>query len=132
LSDFVTYRIHGPRPGLIRWSSAQRPLIKANEMNRIHDSDNSLFCWSNGLVLLLVDRSEDAWVIARGWHEGDGLVDVRRWRFACERRLIGQMRRLVHEATQRPSDGDDVASQFTAWLATASATAQSPNVRLSN
>lgn len=65
----------------------------------------SLFAWSGGGIVLLGERSEGRWVVARGWLQGDRLTDVRRWSFAAPGPFAGQIRRLVAEAT-----GDAVAS----------------------
>jgi hypothetical protein len=85
-------------------------------MSATQTRHNELFTWSHGRVVLFVDRSDDAWTVARAWRLGDRLIDVRRWRFDCERRLIGQMRRLVREATQEYPTGDVVAARVADWI----------------
>ena len=59
----------------------------------------TLFAWSGGGIVLLGERSEGRWVVARGWLEGDQLRHVRRWSFAAPGPFAGQVRRLVAEAT---------------------------------
>jgi hypothetical protein len=75
---------------------------------------DELFAWSDGRIVLLVERNEDCWIIARSWLQGDRMTDVRRWRFDCERRLVGQMRRLVGERFS--AGADDTAAALADWL----------------
>lgn len=77
---------------------------------------HGLFRWSNGRVVLFVERDGAAWVVARGWQEGDSLSDIRRWRFDDPRRAIGQIRRLVREATGDIALADAEAERLRAWL----------------
>lgn len=88
-------------------------------MNDIPAPAPAIFGWSNGRIVLLIDRDEHTWVVARGWRQGDALVDVRRWHFDSDRRAIGQIRRLVREATDQPDEADEVANRASAWLAAA-------------
>jgi hypothetical protein len=87
----------------------------------IHHGD--LFGWSNGRVVLLVNREETSWIVARGWCRGDRLGDVRRWRFDSELRATGQLRRLVEEATGDPPAAAFAAEELTGWLVSRSRTA---------
>lgn len=66
--------------------------------------------------MLLGDRVDARWVLARGWRQGDRLSDVRRWSFADPRTFAGQVRRLVHDATGDPADGRQAAAAASAWL----------------
>jgi hypothetical protein len=77
---------------------------------------HGLFRWSNGRVVLFVERDGAGWVVARGWQEGDSLVDVRRWRFDDARRVVGQIRRLVRDATADPALADAEAERVQSWL----------------
>lgn len=78
--------------------------------------NEELFAWSDGRIVLLVARDHDAWVISRGWRQADRLTDVRRWRFGCERRLVGQMRRLVRERVEGDHACDSAAAALSDWL----------------
>ena len=84
---------------------------------------DDLFAWTDDRVVLFLDRTDDAWIVARGWRRGDRLTDVRRWTFASDLRATGQIRRLVAEATGDPADADRIAAELTEWLATRSPTA---------
>ena len=66
--------------------------------------------------MLFVERSAAAWTISRGWRSDDRLVDVRRWHFDSSRRVVGQMRRLVYEATGNHEISDKIAEELRAWL----------------
>jgi len=81
---------------------------------------DELFAWTDGRVVLFVDHTDAALIVARGWRRGDRLTDVRRWSFDSERRATGQVRRLVGEATGDPFAADATAGEFTGWLATRS------------
>src|SRR4051812_37069725 len=59
----------------------------------------SLFAWRGAGIVLLAERDGANWVLARGWQSGDRLTEVRRWSFADTTRFVGQVRRLVLEAT---------------------------------
>ena len=86
-------------------------------MNATLTRTDELFAWSDGGIALLVERNDDSWVIARSWLSGDRMTDVRRWRFACERRLIGQMRRLVRERIDNGNAAEVAAGSLADWLA---------------
>lgn len=86
-------------------------------MDSSQTRDETLFAWSDGGIALLVERSGDCWIIARSWLHGDSMTDVRRWRFACKRRLVGQMRRLVGERTADPVTADEIAASLAEWVA---------------
>ena len=85
-------------------------------MNATLTRTDELFAWSDGRIALLVERNGDSWVIARSWLNGDRMTDVRRWRFECERRLIGQMRRLVRERIEDGHAAEVAAASLAEWL----------------
>lgn len=85
-------------------------------MNATLTRTDELLAWSDGRIVLLVERDDDCWVIARSWLQGDRMTDVRRWRFACERRLVGQMRRLVRERMETGTAAEDAADSLANWL----------------
>jgi hypothetical protein len=85
-------------------------------MNATLTRTDELLAWSDGRIALLVERNGDSWVIARSWLNGDRMTDVRRWRFECERRLIGQMRRLVRERVDDGNTADTAAASLADWL----------------
>jgi hypothetical protein len=86
------------------------------ERERDHH-DGELFGWTDGRIAIFVDRDASAWVIARGWLDSDRLTDVRRWRFDTERRVLGQLARLVHEATGEHRAAAEAAGRLADWLA---------------
>jgi hypothetical protein len=83
---------------------------------RIHQTE--LFAWSDGRIVLFVDRGEAGPVVARGWLRDDCLSDVRRWRFDSDRRAVGQIRRLVEESTGNPLSAAAIAGQLVEWFET--------------
>jgi hypothetical protein len=90
--------------------------MKGTPMNATLTRTEELLAWTDGRVVLLVEREDDAWVIARSWKQADRLTDVRRWRFACERCLIGQMRRLVRERIAGDEACNHAALSLAVWL----------------
>lgn len=76
-----------------------------------------LFTWGGGGVVLLGERVDGRWVLARGWRQGDRLSDVRRWSFADRRAFAGQVRRLVRDATGDAAAGRRAAADASAWTA---------------
>lgn len=78
--------------------------------------DDDLFSWGDRRIVLFVERSQGAWALSRGWRSGDRLVDVRRWNFDSPRRVVGQMRRLVLEATNDRQTADKIAEELRLWL----------------
>ena len=78
---------------------------------------SGLFAWSGGGIVLLAERAEERWVVARGWRQGDRLSDVRRWSFADPRAFAGQVRRLAREATGDPTGARDIGDAALAWTA---------------
>lgn len=74
-----------------------------------------LFAWGGGGIVLLGERVDARWVLARGWREGDRLDDVRRWSFADRRAFAGQVRRLVRDATGDTACAVATASAALAW-----------------
>jgi hypothetical protein len=57
-----------------------------------------LFLWRGSGIVLIGEREEGRWILARGWLHGDRLEYVRRWSFAQPIPFSGQVRRLVMEA----------------------------------
>ena len=80
-------------------------------------ADGGLFAWRGGEVVLLAQRSEGRWVVARGWREGDRLAHVRRWSFADPRGLAGQVRRLTLEASGAAAGSARSCGDALAWAA---------------
>ena len=80
---------------------------------------SDLFAWSGGGIVLLAERAEERWVVARGWRQGDRLSDVRRWSFAHPRAFAGQVRRLACEATGDPTGARDLGDAALAWAESA-------------
>lgn len=58
-----------------------------------------LYLWQGNGILLVGQREDDRFVLARGWIEHDRLTHVRRWRFTNSDLFSGQVRRLVLEAS---------------------------------
>jgi len=85
----------------------------------IHDpfAAPDLFAWGGGGIVLLGERINARWVLARGWRQADRLNDVRRWSFADPRAFAGQVRRLVRDATGDPAAGRQAAAVALAWIA---------------
>lgn len=77
---------------------------------------SELFTWSNGQIVLIVEREENGWIVARGWRNGDRLDHVRRWSFVTSRRVVGQVRRLVREASGDPAAADAAADDLVRWF----------------
>ena len=77
---------------------------------------DDLFSWSDHRIVLFVEHTESSWVLSRGWRSGDRLVDVRRWTFDSSRRVVGQMRRLVFDATDDRVTADMIAERLRMWL----------------
>ncbi len=102
----------------------------SSEQARDTDKQEAIFAWRGDRVVLLVERAESSWVVARGWRRGDRLVDIRRWSFSSPQLLAGQVRRLVREATGNHRDADATATALLAWAAEqADATEDSANPR---
>jgi hypothetical protein len=77
-----------------------------------------LFGWSGGEIVLIGERSRDAWVLSRGWRQGDRLTGVRRWEFRETRTFLGQVLRLAREATGDEAEAIAAANDARAWVAT--------------
>jgi len=77
---------------------------------------SQLYRWSNGTIVIFAERDGSEWAISRGWRTGDRLDDVRRWRFESERRLVGQLRRLVREATDDHLAANAAVSELEIWI----------------
>lgn len=78
---------------------------------------DDLFAWSDGLIVLFVERDDGHWVIARGWRQADRLTDVRRWRFVDAERLLGQLRRLIRERTDHDETSAIAVNALAEWIA---------------
>jgi hypothetical protein len=78
-------------------------------------ADGDLFAWSGGGVVLLGERVDDRWILARGWLAGDCLAHIRRWSFAEPRAFAGQARRLAEEASGDPALARSVGARAGAW-----------------
>ncbi|MGI8476617.1 MAG: hypothetical protein ACR2OO_09640 [Thermomicrobiales bacterium] len=74
------------------------------------------FTWSDLRIVLIGESTSDGWVLARGWRRNDELSDVRRWSFSSERRFVGQVRRLVRDATDDQRLADHVAQLASLWI----------------
>ena len=88
-----------------------------SELERGTDEREAIFTWRGGGVVLIAERSDSAWVVARGWLHGDQLTDIRRWSFSSSQLLAGQIRRLVREATRNHLDADAAVAEIVAWAA---------------
>lgn len=78
----------------------------------------ALFAWSGGGIVLLAERSAERWTLARGWRHGDRLDHVRRWSFADPRAFVGQVRRLVGDATGDPAAALAASADAARWART--------------
>lgn len=76
---------------------------------------DELLAWRGGAVVLLGERADARWVLARAWPEGDRLTDVRRWRFDSRDRFVAQVYRLVREATSREDDAVHARAAALRW-----------------
>ncbi len=76
-----------------------------------------VFAWRDRTVVLLAERADDRWILARGWLSGDRLLHVRRWSFPAAAALAGQVRRLVREATNAPGEAVAASAALLAWAA---------------
>jgi hypothetical protein len=85
-------------------------------MDETRICQSELFSWRNGWIVLFVDSSDESWFVIRGWLEDDRFVNVRRWQFDSDRRVVVQVRRLIEEATGDASCAADAAGRLTDWL----------------
>lgn len=76
----------------------------------------SLFAWRGAGIVLFGERDGINWVLARGWRSGDRLTDIRRWVFAESDRFVGQVRRLVFDATTNSPLAVDAANAAAGWV----------------
>lgn len=74
-----------------------------------------LFAWRGGQVVLIGERSDERWILARGWPEEDRLTDVRRWSFATPERFAVQVLRLVRDVAGRGPEADRARDAALAW-----------------
>lgn len=75
-----------------------------------------LFAWRGAGIVLFAERYGSNWVLARGWRAGDRLTDVRRWVFTDAKRFVGQVRRLVLDATSSSLNAIDAADAAAGWV----------------
>ena len=78
-------------------------------------SSANIFAWSGGGIVLLGERTDGRWVVARGWRRDDRLTDVRRWSFADPRAFAGQVRRLAREVASDPAASATAGAAALAW-----------------
>ncbi len=76
---------------------------------------SELFMWRAGCILLLGEREDEHFILARSWLHGDCLAHVRRWRFAAPVPFSGQVRRLVMEACGDPALARDQGLRARDW-----------------
>jgi hypothetical protein len=74
-----------------------------------------LFMWRGSGIVLIGERDNDRWVLARGWLQGDRLEYVRRWSFAQPIPFSGQVRRLVMEASGDFGQARDEGLRALSW-----------------
>jgi hypothetical protein len=91
----------------IRHIAVQTPINEAG----------SLYMWRGNGIVLIGQRDEQRWVLARGWMTGDALEHVRRWSFSAPGPFAGQVRRLVAEATGNHVLARDESARALAWVA---------------
>lgn len=82
---------------------------------RTDDRPSPLFGWKGAGIVLLGDRRDGGWAVARGWTGADALTDVRCWHFADGTLFARQMRRLVEEATGDPVAARAFGAEALAW-----------------
>ena len=75
----------------------------------------ALYLWRGGGIVLLGEREDGRWVLARGWLEGDRLEHIRRWSFAQPIPFSGQVRRLVLEASGDATFSREEGLRALAW-----------------
>jgi hypothetical protein len=80
----------------------------------LHVSD-ALFAWRGGQVALLGERTDEHWVLARGWPEADRLADIRRWYFSTPGAFAAQVFRLVREATCNIAESERARDAALNW-----------------
>ncbi|HET8523591.1 MAG TPA: hypothetical protein VFL82_10165 [Thermomicrobiales bacterium] len=80
---------------------------------------DALFAWRGGQVALLGERTDDHWVLARGWPEEDRLADIRRWYFSSPEAFATQVFRLVREATCNIAESTHVRDAALTWATAA-------------
>ena len=74
-----------------------------------------LFLWRGNGIVLIGEREDGRWILARGWLHGDHLEHVRRWSFAQPIPFSGQVRRLVLEASADFSRARDEGQRALSW-----------------
>lgn len=97
------------------YQSSYQPAITSGSDHGIVVSE-FLFAWRGAGIVLMGERGETTWVLARGWRSGDRLTDVRRWVFDDPTRFVGQVRRLVLEATANSPQAIDAANAAGGWV----------------
>lgn len=78
--------------------------------------DRGLYQWRNNLVVIVVGPDGDGWFVSRSWLRGDRMEHLRRWRFDNQRQAIGQLRRLVRDASADIATGDAAAEELRRWF----------------
>lgn len=78
--------------------------------------EHDLFRWTDGTIVLFAERNAGGCTVARGWLAQDRMSDVRRWHFSDRRKTVGQIRRLVHEATGDHLTANAEAERMAGWL----------------
>lgn len=78
-------------------------------------STSTLFLWRGAGIVLIGEREDDRWVLARGWMVGDRIDAVRRWSFDQPLRFSGQVRRLVLEACGDAGHAADESLRALNW-----------------
>lgn len=78
-------------------------------------AENALFLWRGSGIVLIGERDDERWVLARGWLHGDSLEHVRRWSFAQPILFSGQVRRLVMESSGDFACARDEGQRALAW-----------------
>jgi hypothetical protein len=97
------------------YQSSSRPPVISTSDHEIVVSE-CLFAWRGAGIVLMGERNEGAWVLARGWRSADRLTDIRRWVFADPAKFVGQVRRLVLEATENSSQAVNAANAAGGWI----------------
>jgi hypothetical protein len=78
-----------------------------------------LFAWRGGQVALFGERTDEHWVLARGWPEDDRLADIRRWYFSTPGAFATQVFRLVREATCNIAESERARDAALTWAGAA-------------
>ena len=82
---------------------------------RQRDLGAPLFLWRGHGIVLLGEREDGRWILARAWLQGDRLEHVRRWSFAQPLLFSRQVRRLIAEAGGAADHARDEGFRALAW-----------------